>query len=173
MKQLIFVVETNKVVKTDEIYIKSILNSYYDLKKNNNVKVQFVYMNGKTKYQNKKVIREINHFVTENKNGDNIVIYCFDTDRIDNDADEKKFFDSAMNYCKMKNYELIWFCYTIENVFLGRIVKDKEKRKESITYAKKEIDFDETFINNLSATTQTECKSNILSILNKYLSKNK
>ena len=54
MKQLIFVVETNKDVKSDEIYIKSILNHHYDLMNNNTVRVQFVYMDGKTKYQNKK-----------------------------------------------------------------------------------------------------------------------
>lgn len=171
MRQLIFAVETNKKVKSDEVYIRSLLNDYYDLSRNNDVKVQFVYMDGKSKYDDNKVVREINKYIYENVDGENVIIYCFDTDRIDKDANEINNFHKASKYCRDNKYELIWFCKDIENVFIGKIVRKSEKKQESIRYSKKNRVYDKQFIARLSSKTQTEHKSNILLVLNKYLTK--
>ena len=49
VKQVIFVVETNEVAKTDTRYIIKLWDQLYGAN-NNDLKRQFVYMDGKSKY---------------------------------------------------------------------------------------------------------------------------
>ena len=83
-KQIIFVVETNDKKQTDDIYIKKFINAYYDLS-DNRTTFKFVHMGGKANYKNRSVTSKINKYINENEKGVNIIIYCFDTDRIDVD----------------------------------------------------------------------------------------
>ena len=59
MKQLIFVVETDNVAKSDDRYIKRLIIERYELK-SNEYKLQFVHMAGKDKYERTSIISEIN-----------------------------------------------------------------------------------------------------------------
>ena len=77
-------------------------------------------MNGKNNYNKTKIINKINQFVKRNNNGDNVVFYCIDTDNINSDRQHFDFFKNVSNFCKANKYQLIWFCYDIENVFLKR-----------------------------------------------------
>ena len=174
-KQIIFVVETNDKKKVDDIYINKFIRSYYDLS-SNDVTIKFVHMCGKANYKNKTVVTKINKFRNQNINGENIVIYCFDTDRIDKENDDIKFLKEVEEYCKNNLYELIWFCYEIENVFLGRTVSDENKVVEAIKYLGKEVSYDDKIIKNLSIDKnekKTNNKSNMVLVLNKYFKKKK
>lgn len=174
-KQIIFVVETNDKGQTDDIYIKKLINSYYDLT-DNDITYKFVHMSGIGNYKNKSVTAKINNYKKENLKGQNIIMYCFDTDRIDKDFESVAFLEEVKNYCKVNNYEFVWFCYEIENVFLSKTVLDVDKLKEAIKYAKREIIFGNRIIRNMSVTDaeqKTNNKSNIVLVLNKYFKKNK
>lgn len=55
--QMILCVETNKKADTDSIYILDTIKHWYKL--NNQVKINKVYMNAKSKYNAKDVIKDI------------------------------------------------------------------------------------------------------------------
>lgn len=132
MKQLIFVVETTPKNQSDDRYIDKLISKRYDLS-SNEIKKRYVHMEGKTKYKSRAVTTLINKMIKEN-DGENIVIYCFDTDRIDVNVDCMKCFEEARSYCKNQNYLLVWFNYNIEFVLLGHNVDSSMKKKESIKY---------------------------------------
>lgn len=169
-RQVIFVVETNDKKQTDDIYIKKLINSYYDLT-DNNITYKFVHMAGKGKYKNRSVTSKINNYVKENQKGLNIIIYCIDTDRIDKDSESVVFLEEVQKYCQQNKYEFVWFCYEIENVFLGKTISEENKVKEAISYQKRETIFDDKIIKNMSimdGKQKTNNKSNIVLVLNKY-----
>ena len=169
-RQVIFVVETNDKKQTDDIYIKKLINSYYDLT-DNNITYKFVHMGGKGKYKNRSTTSKINNYVKENQKGQNIIIYCVDTDRIDKDSESVVFLEEVQKYCQHNKYEFVWFCYEIENVFLGKTISDENKVKEAISYQKRETIFDDKIIKNMSimdGKQKTNNKSNLVLVLNKY-----
>ena len=72
-----------------------------------------------------------------------------------------------------KNYELIWFCYNIEHVFLGQTVTKDEKVMTVNKFARMNFDFNK-IKKNLSSIDNERCipqKSNIITILDKYFVK--
>lgn len=168
--QIIFVVETNNISKTDDMYISKLIKDNYDLS-SNDITYKFVHMGNKYLYKGKKVITDIRKFVNINKKGINHIIYCFDTDRIDTNIESIEFFKQVEIYCKNNDYELIWFCYDIENVFIGKSVSDDKKVSFATNYFSKNINYNKSIVKRLSTNdneVKTNKKSNILLILNKY-----
>ena len=85
-----------------------------------------------------------------------------------------KFLKEVEEYCKNNLYDLIWFCYEIENVFLGKTISDENKVVEAVKYQRKEVSYDDKLIKNLSIDKnekKTNNKSNIVLVLNKHLKK--
>lgn len=168
MNQIIFVVESNDNVKSDDRYIKRIIECNYDIS-DNLTKINFVHMDGKSKFNNKKVKDKIKAFAKYNKNNNNYIIYCFDTDRIDIDANEMKVFKDEEEFCKMNSYYFVWFNLDVEDVVLGHQVYRKDKEKESICFYKEKI-----FISRDRLTCNDynlRGKSNICLILDQMLEK--
>lgn len=169
MKQLIFVVETNHKNQSDDRYIKRLITKRYDLS-SNEIKMQFAHMCGKTNYNKPSVITQINKYLRENKDGENRIIYCFDTDRIDCEQEDVKKFKEEKTYCKNNGYDLIWFDYNIEYVLLGRNVESNKKKEESIKFynePKKVIPEKKLFCKN----EEQKGYSNIYLVLDKLLPK--
>ena len=166
VKQIIFVVETNEKNRSDTRYIIKLWNQLYGIN-NNDLKRQFVYMDGKSKYNKNNVKSKIKSFISENKDGENNVVYCFDTDRIDTSNIDLNNVIAFKKYCDDNNYNFVWFCYDIEMVFIGRSVPDSEKEKESKKFTKLESLID---VNKLKNGNKIEDmhkgKSNIYSVLN-------
>lgn len=133
MKQLIFVVETTKNNQSDDRYIRKLINLRYDIS-NNETKIQFIHMEGKSKYNDKSVVFKINKLKKSNKGGENYIIYCFDTDQIDCNQDDIEKFSNEKEFCKSNNYLLVWFNYDIEFVLLGKNVESNKKKQESIKF---------------------------------------
>ena len=164
--QLIFVVETNDKTKSDDVYISELIKSRYDLSSNEYV-YNFVHMNGKTKYDSSPVKTGIKKLCSLNKFGDNVIIFCFDTDRIDIKAEDTNFMNKVEQYCIDNSYKYVWFCYDIECVFLGNSIQDAQKKSESLKYIKNnKKNYNQAL---LKSNTKSEHHSNILCVLDDLL----
>ena len=133
MKQLIFVVETDSRNQSDERYVKKLINSRYDLSLND-IKTQYVHMGGKSNYNDDAVISKIDKYIDENEDGENYIIYCFDTDEIALQYKYKEEFIKEKKYCDDHNYYIVWFNCDVEYVLLGKRVESNKKKQESIKY---------------------------------------
>lgn len=164
--QMILCVETTKKANTDSVYIYDTINFFYN--KNNQIKINIVYMGTKSKYKSKDILREINKKTKEFRIGETKVIYCIDTDEYEKNTEHEKDFNSISEFCKENNYELVWFCHDVEEVFIGNKVSDSEKVQTASIFRRKnnieKVDFKKLSSNNIRVNT-----SNILNILDKYL----
>ena len=166
MKVLILCVETNKKANTDFVYIDRTIREYYII--DNEVKLQYEYLNSKRRYNSGKILKKIND--TKKLVGkDNVfVVYFIDLDDYDISKEDSKLNDEIRKYCLKNNYEFVWFCKNVEEVFLGKSIPDSDKVKES-----------KKFNRNRSLGFATEVKlrsskfsrytSNVLSVLDRLL----
>ena len=166
MKLLLFCVESNNKEQIDWIYIESIIRNMFA--EDRNVTIRPLFMNGRSNYNSLKVRRCIERFQTMSYESVK-VIYCVDTDRIEVNASQKKEFEGIVDYCNEKNYELIWFCHDIEEVFLGHSVSDSEKRacatKFIVNSGYRTLD-----IKKLMKTDYHAGWSNIITVIGNHLS---
>ena len=168
--QLIFVVETNKKCNSDWIYIKDTIEYFYSYERTQ-VKFSVVYMDGKGNYNSKKKEKEIKSLTSQYSSTSNTnrsrVIYCFDCDDYDSKMDDLKFLEEAKKYCDEHEYDFVWFCKDVEQVYIGKKVDDSQKKKEAATFkAKKQInsvDSKKLLMKNYRNNT-----SNIMNVLDGY-----
>lgn len=160
--------ETNKKADTDSIYIMETIKHWY--KVNNQIKINKVHMNTKSKYCSKDVLREINTKSKAFTIGETRVIYCIDTDQYERNMEHEQEFRNISRYCEKNHYDLIWFCHDVEEVFLGKRVPDSEKVQEAAMFRRKRK-IEEVQSNKLSCSDRQGCASNIMNIFDKYLSR--
>lgn len=166
VKQVVFVVETKEKAKTDTRYIIRLWDQIYGVD-NNDIKRQFVYMEGKDKYNKDNIRSKINSYIRENRDGENHIVYCFDTDKIDSVAEDLEKTKTYKKYCIDNGYKFVWFCYDIEMVFIGRSVPDSEKEEESKKFYKSKDTIDVRKLQNGDDIEDMhQKKSNICSVLN-------
>lgn len=67
------------------------------------------------------------------------VIYCFDCDNFDTNAEDENFLKNAKQYCEENGYEFVWFCRDIEQVYIGKQVEKSQKRTEAATFKEKKL----------------------------------
>ena len=80
----------------------------------------------------------------------------------------EKLSDTMQSERTEKGYDTIWFCRTVEEVYLGKIVSDNEKRKEMMKYIRTH-DNDLAIMNK--PTTKHKYNSNQIVVLDLYLNK--
>lgn len=102
--------------------------------------------------------------------GETKVIYCIDTDDYEKNIEHENELNDIMQFCQKNSYELIWFCHDIEDVFLGKKISDSQKVQEAGAFRRKRK-IEEISLDALSITTKRVHTSNILTILDKYLSR--
>ena len=168
--QLIFVVETNKKCNSDWIYIKDTIEHFY-IYERTQVKFSVVYLDGKGNYSSKKTGREINALISQyratSKTNKSSVIFCFDCDDFDSQSDDKKFLEDAVAYCSDNEYQFVWFCKDVEQVYLGKKIENHQKKKEAANFkARKLVEAVEE--KNLLVMKYQNHTSNILRILDGY-----
>ena len=95
------------------------------------------------------------------------VIYCFDCDKQDSKEDDRKFLEKAKKYCKEHEYEFVWFCKDVEDVYLGKQVDRSEKTKEAVRFKKNNL-IKKVDSKNLVAQTYKAKTSNIMKVLDRY-----
>lgn len=166
--QMILCVETNKRADTDSIYIMETIRYWYDL--NNQVKISKIFMNTKSRYNSKDVLKEIDEKSKAFTIGETKVIYCIDTDQYEKNIEHEKEFNSISRYCEEKGYDLIWFCHDVEEVFLGKKIPDSQKVNEAAMFRRKKK-IEEIHPDKLSCNEKRACVSNIMRVLDKYLSR--
>ena len=166
--QLIFVVETNKKSKSDWIYIKNTIDRFYKYDKAH-LKLSTVYMDGKTNYlyKEKEVKTLISQYNGASINNQTVVIYCFDCDDYDTKCEDAEFLKKTQEFCRIGNYEYIWFCKDIERVYLGRKVSDNQKNKEAAKFMANKLIY-EVSESKLLGENLASNMSNILSVLDKF-----
>lgn len=159
----IFLVETNSESKSDERYIRSLLDFRYNYL---GQKLKFIYMDGKTKYNTKE--SEIKKW--QKKYGySSKVFICIDLDNNIRNPNNSVLNESIIDYCAKKEYEFIWFNEDIEEVFLGKSVSDSQKTNESKKFYESDR-INSVKIDNLKKITFVSKKtSNIVSVLDKHL----
>lgn len=159
MIRLIVVCETRASSKTDYKYIKSVIDYYY---KPRSFSIKPIYATSKSELikQDKKIEKEINDYP-----GQTIVVLFADVDLGDDNLNNK-----ILNYCNNKKYELVWMNGTIEEVFLGRKINNKQKTKEANKYLEHYLKI-LPLLNNLenSSALTSNRSSNILLVLDKIL----
>lgn len=167
--QLIFCVETNKRAETDWVYIDETIKAKYKL--SNQIKVSKINMETKSRYDARKVLGEIgkqSKRYKEYAHGESKVIYCVDTDAYESNYEHKKELDDIKKFCEKNNYDLVWFCHDVEEVFLGKHVESSQKVKEAGAFRSSRgiqcVREDKLS----SIEIRIKC-SNILRVLDKYL----
>ena len=150
--QLILCVETNKKADTDSKYIFETIRYYYNV--DNSVKLSKIYMGTKTKYNSKEVLKEIKQKI--------------DTDQYEKNPNHKKEYDEIQKYCEHENYEMVWFCHDVEEVFIGYKVSDSDKTKKAAEFVKKNIVKNVNY-KKLSSDKLIKNTSNMLLVFDKYL----
>lgn len=166
--QLILCMETTKKAATDDIYISETIHHVYQL--NNQIKISRIYMESKNKYNAKNVLREIRKKTESYISGDTKVMYCIDTDNYEKNMEHKKELDEISQFCQQNDYDLIWFCHDVEDVFLGKEISDSCKVSEAAAFRRKGR-IKEIPLDKLCANMKRVHTSNLLNILDKYLSR--
>lgn len=169
---LIFCVECGSKSRSDIAYINKTIAHYFVNSKH--VVIHFVCMDGKSKYQDAKVLREINKYRVRavKQNAKFKVIYCFDTDKFELEKSQYRDNEKLVEYCRKNGYHSIWFCHDIEEVYLGKSVNAKEKVQKARKFGREDeiekIDrlrlSDKGYGNNLKTG-----KSNIVDVLSQFL----
>lgn len=132
---MILCMETNKKAATDYIYIKETIQRFYIC--NNQIKLSPLFMNGKSRYNSKEILRSIKKFGKDYTSGVTQVVYCIDTDLFEINADHEREMRETSKFCDLNNFELIWFCHDIEEVYLGRKIVTSQKVQEAGDFRRK------------------------------------
>ena len=173
--QLIIAVEGTKNTKTDELYINATIEHFDCFP--HDWKISFVYMNGKSRFDDKAVQSKIQKLADSYGHHDksresmSFVAYAIDTD---SGFESENLNRKIIQYCEERGYFLIYFAEDVENVFLGHSVSNGDKGREALMFYGKPI-FNKNNLKNVSFS-YTHGKSNILSIfesINKETYQNK
>ena len=134
---VIVALETNNKYGSDYYYFKSILSRFYQ-ERGTGIKIQPVFMNGKTNYKNiKSKIENIKKQYSVDTDESN-VIYFLDEDNPELNCDQKILNEEIKQYCSEYKYEIVWFNKTIEDVLLGKVIT-KDKTNEAKKFFENEL----------------------------------
>ena len=165
--QLIFLFETNSKSQSDYKYVRSYLTKIEMIRK---FKFSPLYLNGKGNYN--KFEKKINYLI-KSYLGESKVFMFIDVDSTSLNYDQIKLNREITNYCSEKNYELIWFKRTIEEVFWGAKIPQSKKTIKADEFLRKNqisnIDFKKLDISNYDFLKNGE--SNLKSVFDNFLSK--
>ena len=170
----VFVVETNSRNKSDYLYVKKYLDTFFE--SGNNV-VRPIYLGGKDNYKDSSRLKDIKKLISKYQSIDRdderaVVFYCIDTDDISRGPDANRNRSKANeieDFCRRNGYEFIWFHEVIEQSFVGKRVSDNEKGKAAEQFVKRNLgNLDRS---KLRCGSYSECRpgtSNIDAVLNRY-----
>ncbi len=164
--QLIFCVESNRRAATDNIYIGETLKRAFKI--DNTIKISYVNMGSRSKYKDKGVLREIREKIKQYKHGDSYVIYCIDTDQFEINAEQKRQYEDIQRFVYEQNYDLIWFCHDVEEVYLEKTIQDGEKKERAVEFVKRR-EIDKVDMRRLCAAKEKKSHSNIINVIGKYV----
>lgn len=166
--QLIICYESRSSADTDYIYIHEFITYFYS-KYNRKFKVSKIPLKTKGNYNRieRKIKDKIRAYQYTNKNEKQYVIFCLDTDYGIREALDYN--NKIIEYCEAKKFYLIWFHRDVEEVFLKRRVKDKDKTEEATKFSKNNLiqSIDINKLTSVDITSTSYQKSNIKEVLDK------
>lgn len=130
--QLLFVVETNAIVRSDSAYIvwllKKCFGSYITPEKANDLLIHydFVFMDGKRNYDKRIIKQDIKNKIKLFPLGNTYVIYCIDADT--EGKDEKQLVSEIVEYTKENKCFLVLSYREIEDVVKAPTGGSKHER---------------------------------------------
>lgn len=176
--QLIFVVETSEDDKADNIYIRSVIDKYFSFlndKYDGETNTLTYCLKGKQHFNDKKTLYFIKNktkmFSDYNEGALTVVIYFMDTDSTETEYKKGSFFSNVQEFCKEHNFELVWFCKNVENVFLNKEADQVKNKTEAAKLFATSNGIDNIKRDNLSKDRIEYKCSNIILVLGKYLNK--
>ena len=128
--QIVIVVEGKRSSDIDYQYIRSFVKTIYS-KQDRRVKLNCIRLNSKTRLEanQKKIEEKRKSYAFMNKGEKQFVVCCLDTDAgKTGDPEQNK---RCEEFCRKNDYRLVWFHRDIEEVFLGKRVRDNQKTKEA------------------------------------------
>lgn len=142
----IFIVDADNKSKSDFIYISKYLRHFFTIGKQD--VIRSVCLGGKGNYKKNSKKNEIKTIVEKFKSfkrdDDRVVVFCCvdidDVSRTGNAHENRVYAKTIQNYCCDKNWEFVWFHETIEEVFWGRRVSDKEKCRVAHSLTEKSLE---------------------------------
>ena len=96
------------------------------------------------------------------------VFDCIDTDGFEKNTEHENAFQEIRKFCEKSDYDLIWFCHNVEEVFWGKRIPDSRKVQEAAKFRNNE-NIRKIPVERLSAKTVRPHTSNILCVLDQYL----
>lgn len=163
---VIIALETKNKNGSDFYYLKSILTRFYE-ERGTGIAIKHVFMNGKANYD--KIEAKIKN-IRNQYQGNSVVVYFCDVDKPELRIDQKQLNNKIINYCKNKNYKLVWFNKTIEDVLIDKLINNDKTNIAYNFYIKDLIN--NVPLNRLNCGEKPTVKqSNILTILDEYLIK--
>ncbi len=166
MKLLVLCVETDKEAQTDTKYIDKTIRQFYVI--DNNIKIAYVYMNGKGNYDNRAVTSQIKRQYSGDFE-ERHVVYCIDIDNMA-DAEVIEQNNKIEAYCNNLGYDLVWFCRDVEEVYLHKRVDKSEKVNEAKKFSRL-YNLGKATEVTLTANCQTQFKSNLLLVLDNFMTR--
>ena len=158
MIELIIIMETTSQNLSDWMYIKSTLDYFYEPR---TYGISKIFAGSKSK-----LIQQDENIKSKIKNTERtpIVILCADYDR------DETLNKHIIDYCNKNSYQLIWMNLDIEDVYLGKQIKNSEKSIEAINFQRKKDNLLPKLSNlNCKSPLQTRHTSNILCIFDQFL----
>jgi hypothetical protein len=128
--QIITIYESDAKARTDEFYVSSFIKYHYRSSLRY-VQLTPLFLGGIGNYKAKEVLT----LIERAKNtyallgGETYVVYFFDVDQVNSAAEKRR--KRLISYLNKRGYLQAWFSLDVEDVFLGRQVKDEEKVKEA------------------------------------------
>ena len=163
-KLILFCVETTKQANIDYQYIRETILHFY--KEDRKIVYRPVYMESKSRYNNKTVLKEI-----RNKSklfpGKTHVIYFIDTDDYDVSPEANRELEQIKTFCSANSYDFVFFCKDVEDVFFGKRIPSTEKVK-TVDQFKRKNSIQSIKPDKLQCELYKPHQSNILNVLDKY-----
>ena len=128
--QIVILVESKSSADIDYQYIRSFIKKNYP-SQDRHVKLNHINLNSKTRLEasQKQIEDKLTSYAFANPGEKQFVGCCLDTDTgKTSDPNRNK---RCAAFCKKHGYELVWFHRDIEEVFIGKRVKDNQKVREA------------------------------------------
>ena len=153
--------ETRSAVRSDWMYIKSAIDYFYRPRTFALDKI-FASSKGELIKQDKKLESKKN-----DKNREFKIIIVADYDR------EEEINDRIKKYCEKQDFDLVWMNLDVEDVFLGKQIKNKDKKTEAIKFQARKLDLIPKLkgLENPNPLTKRN-STNLLLVLDKYIERN-
>lgn len=170
--QIVILVESKSSADIDYQYIRSFIKKSYP-SQDRHVKLTPINLNSKTRLEasQKKIECKVKSYALTNPGEKQFVVCCLDTDTgKTGDPNRNK---QCETFCKKHDYELVWFHRDIEEVFIGKRVKDSQKAKEAKNFVsqRKIESLNLQFFLNVDIESSNYRRTNLKAVFDKIMKK--